>query len=54
MGKREDIDLQNVTGFNVKLRKKEKILKAKFVKMKNGRDAVKGVGSDGTGIFRII
>ena len=52
--KSDKIDLSNIKGYNVKLRKTEKILDAKITTMKNGRKAVKGVGSDGTGMFRII
>jgi len=48
------LDIDNLIGYNVKLKKKEKILDAKLVTMKNGRKAVKGKGSDGTGMYRII
>jgi len=43
-----------VTGFNVKLKKKEVIQNPREVTLKNGRKAVRGVGSDGTPIFRFI
>jgi hypothetical protein len=52
--KKATINLDNVKGFNVKLRKKEKMRDAEFTTMKNGRLAVKGKGSDGTGMFRIV
>ncbi|MDF2424801.1 MAG: hypothetical protein OPY03_05845 [Nitrosopumilus sp.] len=52
--RKDSVDLDNVTGYNVKSKMKERILNAKFVTMKNGRLAVKGVGSNGTGMFRII
>jgi len=50
----EKIDISNVIGFNLKTRKKEKILDPKLVELKNGRNAVKGHGKNGTKIFRII
>jgi len=43
-----------VTGFNVKLRKKEVIQNPRKVTLSNGRKAIAGVGSDGTKIFRFI
>lgn len=43
-----------VTGFNVKLKKSEVIQNPKEVTLRNGRKAVRGVGSDGTPIFRFI
>ena len=43
-----------VTGFNVKLGRKEVIQNPREVTFKNGRKAIRGVGSDGTPIFRII
>lgn len=52
--KKASVDLENIKGYNVKLRKKEKMKDAKFTTMKNGRLAVKGKGSDGTGMFRIV
>jgi len=52
--KKATVDLENITGYNVKSRKKEKILDAKFTTMKNGRLAVKGKGANGTGMFRIV
>jgi hypothetical protein len=48
------VDLNNIIGYNVKSKKKEKILDAKLVTMKNGRKAVKGKGKDGTGMYRIL
>lgn len=42
------------TGFNVKLRKKEVIQNPRIVTLKNKRKAIRGVGSDGTPIFRFI
>lgn len=53
MGKNE-IDIDNLMGYNMKTRKKEKILDPVLTTMKNGRKAVKGVGKDGTKMFRII
>ena len=41
-------------GYNVKLKKKEKIQNAKHVMTKNGRHAIKGVGSDGTIMYKFI
>lgn len=52
--KKATIDLDNVKGYNVKTKKKEKMKDAKFTTMKNGRLAVKGKGSDGTGMYRIV
>jgi len=43
-----------VTGFNVKLKKKEVIQNPREVTLSNGRKAIAGVGSDGTKIFRFI
>ncbi len=43
-----------VTGFNVKLGRKEAIQNPREVTLRNGRKAIKGVGSDGTPIFRFI
>ena len=43
-----------VTGFNVKLRKKEVIQNPREITLSNGRKAIAGVGSDGTKIFRFI
>jgi len=43
-----------VTGFNVKLKKSEVIQNPKEVTLGNGRKAIRGVGSDGTPIFRFI
>ncbi len=43
-----------LTGFNVKLQKKEVIQNPREVTFSNGRKAIRGVGSDGTPIFRII
>ncbi len=51
---KKDVDINNLTGFNMKTRKKEKILNPELVTMKNGRKAVKGHGKDGTKMFRII
>ena len=51
---KKDVDINNLTGFNMKTRKKEKILNPELVTMKNGRNAVKGHGKDGTKMFRII
>ena len=48
------IDIDNIIGYNMKTRKKEKILDPTLVEMKNGRKAVKGKGKDGTKMFRII
>jgi len=44
----------NMTAYNVKLKKSETIQNPTVVTMKNGRHAIKGTGSDGTGMFRII
>jgi len=44
----------NVTGFNVKLKRKEVIQNPKHVTLSNGRKAVRGVGSDGTPIFKFV
>jgi len=52
--KKASVDLDNLIGYNVKAKKKEKILDAKFTTMKNGRLAVKGHGKNGTGMYRII
>ena len=52
--KKATVDLDNITGYNVKSKKKEKILDAKFTTLKNGRLAVKGKGANGTGMFRIV
>ena len=43
-----------LTGFNIKLQKKEVIRNPREVTFKNGRKAIAGIGSDGTKIFRII
>ncbi len=43
-----------LTGFNVKLKRSEVIQNPREVTFKNGRKAIRGVGSDGTPIFRII
>jgi len=43
-----------ITGFNVKLGKKEVIQNPREVTLSNGRKAVRGVGSDGTPIFRFV
>ena len=47
-------DLKGTTGFNVKLKKKEVIQNPRHVTLSNGRKAIRGVGSDGTPIFRFI
>ena len=47
-------NFDNEIGYNVKLKKKEKILNAKHVTTKNGRHAIKGVGSDGTVMYKFI
>ncbi len=47
-------DKGGLTGFNVKLGKKELIQNPREVTLSNGRKAIRGVGSDGTPIFRFI
>ncbi len=47
-------DLKGTTGFNVKLKKNEVIQNPKHVTLSNGRKAIRGVGSDGTPIFRFV
>lgn len=42
------------TGYNVKLKKKEMIRNPKHVVLKNGRHAIKGIGSDGTVMFKFV
>ncbi len=44
----------DIIGYNVKLKRKEKILNPKRVILKNGRHAVKGMGSDGTVMFKFV
>lgn len=51
---KDDIDIDNLIGYNMKTRKKEKILDPVLTTMKNGRKAVKGHGKNGTKMFRII
>lgn len=51
--KKTDGNLDHI-GYNVKLKKKEKIQNAKHVMTKNGRHAIKGVGSDGTIMYKFI
>ena len=51
---KSSLSTSDVTGYNVKLKKKEKIQNPKHVTLKNGRHAIKGVGSDGTPIFRFV
>lgn len=46
--------ITGLKGYNVKLKKSEVIRNPVKVTMKNGRHAVKGLGSDGTPIFRIV
>ncbi len=52
--KEKKTNFDNEIGYNVKLKKKEKILNAKHVVTKNGRHALKGVGSDGTVMYKFI
>lgn len=49
-----DESIHNVIGYNVKLRKKEVIQDPRRVTTKNGKPAIKGHGSDGTGMMRFI
>ncbi len=48
------LSTSDIIGYNVKLKKKEKIQNPKSVILKNGRHAVKGVGSDGTVMFKFV
>jgi len=47
-------DMGMTMGYNVKLKRKEEIMNPKRVVLKNGRHAIKGVGSDGTVMFRFV
>ncbi len=51
---KKSLSVSDVIGYNVKLKKKEKIQNPKSVVLKNGRHAIKGVGSDGTVMFRFV
>jgi hypothetical protein len=43
-----------LTAFNLKLKKTEVIQNPREVTLPNGAKAVRGVGSDGTPLFRIV
>ena len=51
---KSSLSKDDMMGYNVKLRKMDKIKNPKRVVLKNGRHAVKGVGSDGTTIFKFV
>ncbi len=51
---KSSLSTSDIIGYNVKLKRKEKILNPKRVILKNGRHAVKGVGSDGTVMFKFV
>jgi len=46
--------ISGLTGYNLKLKRKEVIQNPERVTLPNGAKAVKGIGSDGTPLFRII
>lgn len=51
---KSSLTTSDVMGYNVKLKKKETIQNPKRVVLKNGRHAIKGVGSDGTVMFKFV
>jgi len=46
--------LSGLTAYNLKLKRKEVIQNPREVTLKNGAKAVRGFGSDGTPLFRIV